>query len=521
MPTPSACWSPPARRPDGRSATQAFAAAAQRPVGALAGQLDAADVRGARRTRSTRRARWSQRGAKLDETDPDGATALVIAIINAHYDMAALLLDAGADPNVVDNEAGMGPLYAAVDMHRLAVGHGRPNPKPSGTLTAVDVVRRLLERKANPNAALKTSTFQRHHTMGDLTLGEGATPLMRAAKSGDVEVMRLLLAAGADPQARLANQATALMFAAGLGLARRQPGGAVLRPGHRGGRHARHRPAGRPGRPARCGEHARRHRAARGRDQPRVAGDHPAPAGQGRQPDRAQQARAHAARSRQGQPEGSSRAGRAADRSGHAGPASGARPRRTIAGPWDAKLDHRTVQCPACSLPCWPLQARLLAAFHLWLLGKQAWTGQLEYDTSLRWPLAFGLAGGLFLLRRRGVSLRGRRATALWVLAAVLHGPAAGRSASAGAAVPAETLRRRDSDRRRRRGVGPGDRALARIAREPAPLDGSPFAARPGEQARARHGPAARAHRRLPAVQPVPPVRRSTPFRQSPPGRVE
>ena len=105
--------------------------------------------------------------ADLDATDPDGATALVIAIINANYEFAALLLDAGADPNVVDKDAAMGPLYAAVDMHRLAIGHGRPNPRPSGALDAVDVVRRLLERKADPNARLKAAIFQRHHTMGD------------------------------------------------------------------------------------------------------------------------------------------------------------------------------------------------------------------------------------------------------------------------------------------------------------------------------------------------------------------
>ena len=53
----------------------------------------------------------------------DGATALVIAIINANYDFAAILIDAGADPNIVDKEAGMGPLYTAVDMRHLAVGH--------------------------------------------------------------------------------------------------------------------------------------------------------------------------------------------------------------------------------------------------------------------------------------------------------------------------------------------------------------------------------------------------------------
>src|SRR6266853_1075733 len=129
--------------------------------------------------------------ANLDVTDPDGATALVVAIINANYEFAALLIDAGADPNVVDKEAGMGPLYAAVDMHRLAIGHGRPNPRPTGTLDSVDIVRRLLDRKADANAALKAPIFQRQHTFGDGTLGKGATPFMRAAKSGDVEMMKL------------------------------------------------------------------------------------------------------------------------------------------------------------------------------------------------------------------------------------------------------------------------------------------------------------------------------------------
>ena len=155
--------------------------------------------------------------ADLDATDPDGATALVIAIINANYDFAAFLLEAGANPNIVDTEAGMGPLYAAVDMHRLAIGHGRPNPRPSGRLDAVDVVRGLLDRKADPNAPLKAAIFQRHHTMGDFALTKGATPFMRAAKSGDVEIMKLLLDAGADPALTLPNKGNALMFAAGSG----------------------------------------------------------------------------------------------------------------------------------------------------------------------------------------------------------------------------------------------------------------------------------------------------------------
>jgi ankyrin repeat protein len=155
--------------------------------------------------------------ADLDLVDPDGATALVIAIINAHYEFAEFLLRAGADPNVVDKEAGMGPLYAAVDMHRLAVGHGRGNPMPSGLLDAVDVARVLLEHGADANAALRKPIIQRQHTFGDATLGAGATPFMRAAKSGDIEMARLLLAAGADPRLTMPNGTTALMLAAGLG----------------------------------------------------------------------------------------------------------------------------------------------------------------------------------------------------------------------------------------------------------------------------------------------------------------
>jgi ankyrin repeat protein len=155
--------------------------------------------------------------ASLDLVDPDGATALVIAILNANYELARQLLEAGADPNVVDNDADMGALYATVDMHRLAIGHGRPNPRPRGNFGAEDLVALLLAHGAAPNARLKKPIMQRQHTFGDGSLGEGATPLMRAAKSGDVAIMKQLLAAGADPSLMLPNGTTAVMFAAGLG----------------------------------------------------------------------------------------------------------------------------------------------------------------------------------------------------------------------------------------------------------------------------------------------------------------
>ncbi len=155
-------------------------------------------------------------GASLNLTDPDGTTALIFAIINGHYDTAAMLTEKGADPNLAD-AAGMAALYAAVDMNTLGEVFGHPGRAPSDKLTALDLMKVLLDHGANPNAALKTPTLQRAHTPGEPSLNEGSTPLMRAAKNGDAAAIRLLLEHGADPNAVQKNHATPLMFAAGLG----------------------------------------------------------------------------------------------------------------------------------------------------------------------------------------------------------------------------------------------------------------------------------------------------------------
>jgi hypothetical protein len=67
-----------------------------------------------------------------------------------------------------------------------------------------------------------------------------------------------------------------------------------------------------------------------------------------------------------------------------------------------------------------------LVLFHGWLLGSQAWEGQLgEPGLVLRWMVAVGLVTALAGLRRRGEStFVGRKAIAIWLLAALLHGPA-------------------------------------------------------------------------------------------------
>jgi len=159
----------------------------------------------------------AEMGADLNLKDPDGTTALVFAIINGHFDTAALLLKKGADPNLTDS-TGMAALFAAVDMNTLGEVYGRPARKQdSGDTTALDLMKLLLEQGANPNAELRTPTLFRAHTPGEPTLGQGATPLMRAAKNGDAAAMRLLLEHGADPTLAQKNHTTALMLAAGLG----------------------------------------------------------------------------------------------------------------------------------------------------------------------------------------------------------------------------------------------------------------------------------------------------------------
>lgn len=158
----------------------------------------------------------ADRGADLNAVDPDGTTAMVFAIINAHYDVAAALMDKGADPNIGDS-TGMAALYATVDMNTLPFMHNRPPSKPSEKLDAMDLAKVLLSHGANPNARLGKPILQKHHDAGDRNLGEGSTPLMRAAKAGDVPMMRLLLASGADPTLTQTNGTNALMIAGGVG----------------------------------------------------------------------------------------------------------------------------------------------------------------------------------------------------------------------------------------------------------------------------------------------------------------
>ena len=142
-----------------------------------------------------------------------------MAIINGHYDVAAVLVRGGANVNAADR-SGRSGLYHAVDMNRLEWLFSRPNPQPSGELDAVAIAALLLERGANPNARLTARGFAiQHDSLGNASLTIGSTPFMKAATTSDLRMMRLLLDQAPIPLMATQNKTTPLMAAAGLNWA--------------------------------------------------------------------------------------------------------------------------------------------------------------------------------------------------------------------------------------------------------------------------------------------------------------
>jgi ankyrin repeat protein len=157
-------------------------------------------------------------GADVNAVDLDGISPLLSAMINGHYDAAEVLLEKGANPNIAD-ATGRTPLYSAVDDHTMPASN-RPSPKEIDNETSsLDLVKALLAKGADVNAQLKKQQpYRTKLDRGDDTmLTTGTTPLVRAAKAGDVAVMKLLLAKGADAKLVTRNGVNPLMAAAGLG----------------------------------------------------------------------------------------------------------------------------------------------------------------------------------------------------------------------------------------------------------------------------------------------------------------
>ena len=182
-------------------------------------------------------------GVDVNETGADGTHALPLAIVSREDAFALFLLDEGADPNA--SMGGVSALHAAAGsvgswLHDWSRRHGRGAGYLGGGFgrSALPADRRLplvdalLARGAEPNARITTSAMFRSYigypTKGafePFSCGTGdirsATPLWVAAyaanRGSNTEIVRALLAAGADQHLTTDDGTTPLMAAAGLG----------------------------------------------------------------------------------------------------------------------------------------------------------------------------------------------------------------------------------------------------------------------------------------------------------------
>lgn len=165
-----------------------------------------------------------ENGVDINNVDVDNTNALVVSEMNKKYTFAKFLIDRGADPNIADAH-GRTALYAAIDA-RNEDWSALPQRKLEDPYPSLDLIKDLIARHADLNAKL-TRPLPGRSGMdgGDTSLDEGTTPLMRAARSGDVATMRILLEAGADPELKTKEGSTALLFAAGVGYRDKQTKG--------------------------------------------------------------------------------------------------------------------------------------------------------------------------------------------------------------------------------------------------------------------------------------------------------
>ena len=160
-------------------------------------------------------------GASVNETlqSPHrqaGTSAMNLAVANAHYELASLLLDAGADPNAAAQ--GWTALHTITWIRQPGYASNDPAPTGSGNMSSLELARKLAAKGANLNARMT-----RQYAVGLSSLNTvGATPFLLAARTGDAEYMSLLAKLGADPLLPNADNTTPLMVAAGVGT--RSPG---------------------------------------------------------------------------------------------------------------------------------------------------------------------------------------------------------------------------------------------------------------------------------------------------------
>jgi len=152
-------------------------------------------------------------GADVNQVTGYGWSPLLVATQNRYYRLGAYLLDHGADVNLA-NKGGWTPLYLATDNRNIESGD---YPVRKGDMDHLDFIKLLLDKGADVNARMKDSTETRTVFTNQWLDENGATAFLRASQSGDIVLMKLLLAHGADPKIDTTLHVTPLQVAAGIG----------------------------------------------------------------------------------------------------------------------------------------------------------------------------------------------------------------------------------------------------------------------------------------------------------------
>jgi ankyrin repeat protein len=155
-------------------------------------------------------------GRRRASRRPPDTSPLLLAVQNAHFELAIALIDAGADPN--DVRTGFTPLHMIPGVRKPDSSDGSDGAPPvgAGRLSSADFVREIVKRGANVNFRLPEGTRSLPGTSSRAGT-EGATPFLFAADRSDVPLMRLLMELGADPLLGNFDNTTPLLAAAGVG----------------------------------------------------------------------------------------------------------------------------------------------------------------------------------------------------------------------------------------------------------------------------------------------------------------
>ncbi len=145
-------------------------------------------------------------GAPVNQVGAGDATSpLLMAVINGEFDLAMLLIERGADPNLAAAGNGAAPLWAAINTQwQPRTRYPQPQEMEQQKATYLDVMKALLAHGADPDARLRSHPWYLVYSgCGNRNCGladtAGSTPFWRAAYATDLEAMKLLAAHGADP----------------------------------------------------------------------------------------------------------------------------------------------------------------------------------------------------------------------------------------------------------------------------------------------------------------------------------